>query len=158
MAVVDKKGQLVRFSVIPGNAAENRELPTLLNGVPTSEVIADKAFDTDAIRQNLASSQRIATIPPKSNRRVPPWYDRDHYQTRHLVENWFADVKQFRGIATRYSKLVESYKAFISIVAWYLGTKAGGRIEKTPVYKKSKRSTEGQMQLAQATVGNGALW
>ncbi len=86
MALVDRNGRLARFTIRPGNAAENTELPTLLDGVHTSELIGDKAYDTNAIRSMLACSQITATIPPKSNRLVQPWYDPDHYQTRHLVE------------------------------------------------------------------------
>ena len=136
MAMVDKSGRLVRFTVRPGNAAENHELPTLLSGVDTNEVIADKAYDTNAIRLDLAASDIVATIPPKSNRRESFWYDPLSYRTRHLVENFFADLKQFRGIATRYCKLGESFAAFINIAGWYLETKAGRRTEKPPVYKK----------------------
>ena len=77
MALVDKSGRLVRFTLRPGNAAENKELPTLLNGVHTTELIADKAYDTDAIRSALAASGIIATIPPKANRKVQYWFDED---------------------------------------------------------------------------------
>lgn len=123
MALVDKSGRLVRFTLRPGNAAENQELPTLLNGVHTNELIADKAYDTDAIRSALAASGIIATIPPKANRKVQYWFDEDSYRERHLVENFFADLKQFRGIATRYCKLAESFEAFINLAAWFLETK-----------------------------------
>jgi transposase len=132
MALVDKTGRLVRFTIRPGNAAENLELPTLLDGVKTSEVIADKAYDSNAIRRFLAESDIIATIPPKSNRRVQYWYDKASYRTRHLVENLFADMKQFRGIATRYCKLGESYRAFINLAGWVLDTKPGRRTAKPP--------------------------
>lgn len=169
MAMVDKSGRLVRFAVRPGNAAENLELPTLLSGVDTNEVIADKAYDTDAIRLALAASDIIATIPPKSNRKEPPWYDKLSYRTRHLVENFFADLKQFRGIATRYCKLGESFCAFIDLAGWYLETKAGRRTEKAPVYKKDLLGeqvegdetqepavvVQGQLSLA---MGNSAAW
>ena len=43
------------------------------------------------------------------------------------MENFFADLKQFRGIATRYCKLAESYEAFIRLAGWYLETKDGKR-------------------------------
>ena len=124
MALVDKSGRLARFTVVPGNAAENKELAPLLDGVHTNELIADKAYDTDSIRTALAANKIIATIPPKANRTVQYWYDRDSYKLRHMVENFFADVKgQFRGIATRYCKLGESFEAYISLAAWYLETK-----------------------------------
>ena len=64
MAVVDKAGRLVRFTIRPGNAAEAPELTTLLDGVLTGELIADKAYDSDPIRLALASKGIVATIPP----------------------------------------------------------------------------------------------
>ena len=67
---------------------------------------------------------------------MKPWYDPLSYRTRHLVENFFADLKQFRGIATRYCKLGESFAAFINLAGWFLETKTGRRTEKPPVYKK----------------------
>ena len=105
MAVVDKAGRLVRFTIRPGNAAEAPELTTLLDGVPTRELIADKAYDSNPIRLALASQGIVATIPPRVNRRIQYWYDPIQYRTRHLVENFFCDLKQFRAVATRYNKL-----------------------------------------------------
>ena len=72
MALVDRTGRLVRFTIRPGNAAENLELPTLPDGVQTGELIADKAYDSNAIRAMLASRGIVATIPPRSNRNKPP--------------------------------------------------------------------------------------
>ncbi len=127
MALVDRAGRLVRFTIRPGNAAENLELATLLNGVHANEVIADKAYDSNAIRFTLVNNGIIATIPPRSNRKEKPEYDKNSYRTRHLVENLFADLKQFRGIATRYAKLGARYAAFINLAGWYLDTKAAQR-------------------------------
>ena len=127
MALVDRAGRLVRFTVRPGNAAENLELPTLLDGVQADELIADKAYDTNLIRQALAADGIIAIIPPKANRNFPPSFDKERYIIRHLVENLFADLKQFRGIATRYCKLAESYRAFINLAGWVLETRRRGR-------------------------------
>ncbi len=129
MALVDKAGCLVRFTIRGGNAAENLELPTLLSDIPIDELIADKAYDTNSIRLMLATDGIIATIPPKSNRKVQYEYDKESYRTRHLVENFFADLKQFRGIATRYCKLGESFEAFICLASWFLETKATGRMK-----------------------------
>ncbi len=126
MALTDRAGRFVRFKLKPGNAAEVLELPTLLNGVPipeNSELLGDKAFDSNAVRTLLASAGIITTIPPKSNRRQPAYYDVQSYQGRQLVENAFADAKQFRGIATRYCKLATMFAGRFSLVAWFVGTK-----------------------------------
>lgn len=93
----------------------------------TSELLADKAYDSDSVRLLLASRDIVATIPSRSNRRASLYYDSESYKARHLVENAFADAKQFRGMATRYCKLVEMFAGMVSLVAWYVGTRSGRR-------------------------------
>ena len=69
MAVVDKAGRLVRFTIRPGNAAEAPERPAI-DHILTGELIADKAYDSDPIRLALAAVGIVATIPPRVNRRI----------------------------------------------------------------------------------------
>ena len=151
MAMVDKTGRLVRFTIRPGNASEAPELPTLLDGVLTGELIADKAYDSDPIRLALASSGIVATIPPRVNRRVQHWYDPIRYRTRHLVENYFCDIKQFRAVATRYNKLAGSYCAMVNLASWIIETR---RTAREPVYKQSDKfpAYNTQLPLALAMV------
>ena len=135
MAMVDKTGRLVRFTIRPGNAAEAPALPTLLDGVLTGELIADKAYDSDPIRRALASGGIVATIPPRVNRRVQHWHDPIRYRTRHLVENHFVenhfcDIKQFRAVATRYNKLADSYCAMVNLASWIIETRSTRRTAK----------------------------
>ena len=127
MALVDRTGKLVKFTLHPGNAAENLELPTLLGGVQTDELIADRAYDSNAIRELLTSQGIVATIPPRSNRVVQYEYDKASYRTRHLVENLFVDLKHFRSIATRYCKLGVCYSSFISLARWVIDTRPTSR-------------------------------
>ena len=120
----------MKFRLKPGNAAEVTEFAALLDDAATpetSEVLADKAYDSDAVRLLLASREIIATIPSKSNRREPIYYDVWSYKGRHLVENAFADAKQFRGIATRYCKLAEMFAGMLSLVAWFTATRSSRR-------------------------------
>jgi len=56
-----------------------------------------------------------AVIPPRSNRKQPRDYDRHLYKLRHLVENAFLRIKEWRGIATRYAKRVSSYLAAVQL-------------------------------------------
>ena len=126
LVLTDRAGRFVRFRLKPGNAAKVLELAALLDDAPiaeTSELLGDKAYDSDAVRAFLASQNIIATIPPRSNRRVSPTYDAVSYKARHLVENAFANVKQFRGIATRYCKLAATFCGMLSLVAWFCGTR-----------------------------------
>ena len=68
-------------------------------------LIADKAFDADArVLEPLAAIGKTAVIPPRANRSSPRDYDRALYAARHLIENFFAKIKQFRAIATRYEE------------------------------------------------------
>jgi transposase len=68
-------------------------------------LIADKAFDADArVLEPLAAAGKTAVIPPRTNRSSPRDYDRELYAARHLIENFFAKIKQFRAIATRYER------------------------------------------------------
>lgn len=120
----------MKFKLKPGNAAEVLELAALLDDAApseTSELLADKAYDSDAVRRLLASRGIIATIPPRSNRREPAYYDTQSYKARHLVENAFADAKQFRGIATRYCKLAEMFAGMLSLVTWFTATRSSRR-------------------------------
>ena len=130
MALIDRNGKTVRSMILPGNRNETPELINLLQGVrleDINELLGDKAYDSDGIRETLGKADIIATIPPRSNRRSPAAYDANRYKGRHLVENVFADLKQFRGIATRYSKLITSFEAFINLACWYLATKDNQR-------------------------------
>ena len=65
-------------------------------------LLADKAFDADErVLAPLAAAGKTAVIPPKANRKILRDYDKDLYKARHLIENFFAKLKQFRAIATR---------------------------------------------------------
>ena len=81
-------------------------------------LIADKAFDADArVLAPLAAAGKTAVIPPRSNRSSPRDYDRELYAARHLIENFFAKIKQFRAIATRYEKTARNFLAAVQLVA-----------------------------------------
>ena len=81
-------------------------------------LIADKAFDADErVREPLADAGKQAVIPSKANRREKPDYDRDLYKARHLIENFFARLKQFRAIATRYDKTARNFLGAVHLAA-----------------------------------------
>ena len=126
LALADKNGRLVRFSLLPGNSFEAHHLGKLLDGLPVSEIdelLGDKAYDTNAVREMLAEMGIEVTIPSKSNRKVPIPHDRYSYKGRHLIENLFVDIKHFRGISTRYHKLAETFCAGLHLVTWFLRTR-----------------------------------
>lgn len=104
-AVVDALGNPTRFFLTPGQAHDLQGADVLLPQVEAAAVLADKAYDAFE-RVILPLNQRgiEAVIPAKTNRLESRDYDQTLYQARHLVENFFAKLKQFRGIATRYDK------------------------------------------------------
>lgn len=85
-------------------------------------LLADKAYDAnERVRQKLVEKGCIAVIPSKSNRKNPSSYDKNVYKERHLIENFFAKLKQYRAIATRYDKTALNFLGAIymaSIVIW----------------------------------------
>ena len=81
-------------------------------------LIADKAFDAEErVLRPLDQAGRTAVIPPKANRRNFRPYDRDLYKARHLIENFFAKLKQYRAIATRYDKRATHFLGAVHLAA-----------------------------------------
>ena len=75
-------------------------------------LLADKAYDADArVIEPLLAAGKTPVIPPKSARKAQRAYDRDLYKRRHLIENFFCKLKQFRAIATRYDKRARNFLA-----------------------------------------------
>ena len=127
IAVIDAVGRPVRFTFHPGNRHEGPLLLDAIEGLDIGELIADKAYDSKRLRSALASRGITVNIPSTSRRTEPFWHDPARYAKRHLVENLFADLKQFRGVATRYCKLTNSYSALVHLAAWVLDTRPSRR-------------------------------
>lgn len=117
MALVDALGNLVRFLLLPGQAHDMKGVAPLIKNVSFGALLADKAFDANWLLEDLNDRGASAVIPPKSNRKHQRDYDEDVYKWRHLVENYFAKIKEFRGIATRYDKTDCSYAANWNLAA-----------------------------------------
>ena len=78
-------------------------------------VIADKGYDSDAIRESIVESGRIAVIPYQKNRKRKRNISGLRYQTRNIVERIFGRIKEFRRISTRYDKLDSTLLSFIML-------------------------------------------
>jgi transposase len=113
----DAPGNLVRFLLLPGQAHDMKGVAPLLRDVSFSALMADKAFDANWLLQEPDERGASAVIPPKSNRKQQRVYDTEAYKWRHLIENYFAKIKEFRGIATRYDKTDCSYTASWNLAA-----------------------------------------
>lgn len=117
MALADALGNLVDFRLLPGQAHDLRGTAALIEGLSCQKLLADRAFDANWLREALIGAGIEPVIPPKSNRRFPAEFDRDSYKWRHLIENFFGKLKEYRGIAMRCCKTDTSYSAFIAIAA-----------------------------------------
>jgi transposase len=90
----------------------------LLPSMTANMLLADKAYDADGrVITLLEMAGKTPVIPPKSTRKVIRDYDRDLYKSRHLIENFFAHLKQFRAIATRYDKTARNFLAAVHLAA-----------------------------------------
>src|SRR3954451_12589070 len=117
VALVDALGNLARFVLLPGQHHDTVGVPPLIEGIAFGALLGDKAFDADWLRAELDDRGAAAVIPPKANRKARLDYDKAMYRWRHLIENYFAKLKEFRGIATRYDKTDTSFRANICLTA-----------------------------------------
>ena len=117
-ATVDALGNPTGFVLTPGQACDLDGADILLPLVAARTVIADKAYDADArVILPLERAGVTVVIPPKRNRKVQRDYDKELYKSRHLIENFFCKLKQFRAIATRYDKLARNFLAAVYLAA-----------------------------------------
>lgn len=119
--MVDALGLPVDFEITVGERHDSQPCPALLNRVQPRCLLADRAYDSNAIREQLNELGATAVIPSTRRRAVPLAYDRDLYKARSLVECTFNLFKQARRFATRYEKTLRNYKAIVTlccIVCW----------------------------------------
>jgi transposase len=115
--LVDALGNLIRFRLMPGQRGETTGVPVLLEGLNFSALLGDKAYDADWLRDDLRQRGAEVVIPPRAKRLKPADYDHEKYKWRHLIENFFQRLKEFRGIATRFCKTDSSFAAMIYLAA-----------------------------------------
>ena len=116
-AVVDGAGQPVRLLLSAGNEADITHALTMAQEIPATMLVADKGYDSDAFCQWLMERGIKACIPPRANRRQKRSYSKPSYRKRHLVENFFERIKNFRRVATRYDKLADTFLGFVCLAA-----------------------------------------
>ena len=87
----------------------------MIKEIDALALLADRGYDVNTIIELARSMGMEVVIPPKKNRKEQREYDKDLYKLRHLVENAFLMLKQWRGIATRYAKNTESFLAAVRI-------------------------------------------
>ena len=116
--MVDALGNPVGFFLTGGEAHDLVGADHLLPEMQAGTLIADKAFDADErVLEPLAAVGKRAVIPPRANRRERRRFDRHIYKARHLIENFFTKLKQFRAIATRYDKTARNFLGAVHLAA-----------------------------------------
>ena len=114
---MDALGNLVRFVLLPGQRHDSVGVAPLIGGIDFGALLGDKAFDVDRLRAELDARGAVAVIPPKASRKAVVPCGRAMYRWRHLIENYFAKLKEFRAVATRYDKTDDSFRATINLAA-----------------------------------------
>lgn len=119
---VESNGMPIDFEITGGQVQDYKVAPELLGRLPHSEYkIADKGYNSEALRQQIREQGSIPIIPRKNNSTIGNNdMDWDLYKYRHLIENLFARLKHFRAIATRYDKLKRNYKSMLALACGYL--------------------------------------
>lgn len=115
---MDALGNPTAFHLTPGQAHDLDGADALLAETPAHAVIADRAYDAQArLIEPLRQRGKLVVIPSRSNRTMPRSCDRNLYKARHLIENFFARLKQYRAIATRYDKTACNFLGAIHLAA-----------------------------------------
>jgi transposase len=117
LALTDALGNLVRFVLLPGHRFDTIGVPPLIDGLSFDALIADKAFDSNAIIADLNERGAKIVISQHQRRTKPLPLDAEMYRWRHLIENFFCKLKEFKRIALRADKTDLSFNAIIHLAA-----------------------------------------
>lgn len=115
--VVDAHGLPIDYQITGGQVHDSSVAPELILSMPEVEVfIADKGYDSDAVRNIIEAQEAESVIPRRRNSvKGNDGLDRGLYRYRHLVENAFARLKHYRAVASRYEKLKRNYEAVVAM-------------------------------------------
>ncbi len=123
LALTDALGNLVRFVVLPGQRHDTVGVAPLIEGIKFAGLIADKAFDSDWIIEELNERGAQIVISQRPQRIDPLEIDQEIYQWRHLIENFFVKLKEFKRIAMRSDKTDTSFAAMIYAAATIINSR-----------------------------------
>jgi transposase len=123
LALTDALGNLVRFKLLPGHRYDTVGVEPVIDGVDFGALIADKAFDSNHLIANLNERGAKIVISPHPRRSFPLLFDKEMYKWRHLIENFFCKLKEFKRIAMRADKTDQSFAAIIHLAAAVINSK-----------------------------------
>ncbi len=115
--LADALGRPLRFIVTAGQAGDITQAPALLDGQTGDAVLADKAYDSNALRAIIADIGATAVIPSNRTRRIIIPHDATAYKQRNRIERCFCRLKHFRRFATRYDRRTAHFTGFIHLAA-----------------------------------------
>lgn len=107
----------MRFILGPGQQNDMAPACELIRGLKAKQVLADRAYNADSLCALIAEQGGEPVIPPRRHRKVQRGYDRIAYKQRWGVEDFFAKLKQWRRIATRYDNLAANFLGFIKLAS-----------------------------------------
>ncbi len=123
LAMTDALGNLVRFRLMPGQRHDSVEVPPLIEGVAFDGLIADKAFDNNTLVAELNKRGARIVISQHPARAQKLKIDAAIYAWRHLIENFFCKIKEFKRIAMRACKTDRSFEAMIYLAAGVINSR-----------------------------------
>ncbi len=117
-ALVDANGMPIRLKLTEGQAHDGKSAADLIATLATGQILlADRAYDSDALRESLVARGAWANVKPISRRRTKPPFSTFLYRYRNLVERFFNKLKHFRAIATRFEKHDANYLALLKLAS-----------------------------------------
>ena len=117
LALCDALGNLLKFALMPGQRHDSKGVEELIRNQKFGALLADKAFDVQWLIERLQAQGVQIVISQRSNRRRPLAIDEHMYRWRHLIENFFGKLKEFKRIAMRSDKTDASFKAAIYLAS-----------------------------------------
>ncbi len=115
--LADTLGRPVRFILTPGQTGDITQAPALLEGLAANAVLADKAYDSNALRALIEDMGAQVVIPSNRTRKVIIAHNATIYKHRNQIERCFAKLKHFRRFATRYERRTINFKGFVYLAA-----------------------------------------
>jgi transposase len=117
-ALVDANGLPIALKLTEGQAHDGRSAADMLGRIgPDQILLADRAYDSDALRKTMAEQGAWANIKPMKGRVKPLAFSPFLYRYRNLVERFFSKIKHFRAVATRFEKHDANYLAGVKLAA-----------------------------------------
>jgi transposase len=117
-ALVDANGLPIGLKLTEGQAHDGKSAEDMLAAISAGQILlADRAYDSDALRQRLDEKGAWANVKPMPGRKNIPAFSSFLYRYRNLVERFFNKLKHFRAVATRYDKLPENYLASVKLAS-----------------------------------------